>query len=74
MADCIDQMQNSNQIKSYDTLADSLVAPAQQQFLATFSCFSRTQMGGEIFVGYTSYKSFIKGSSGPGHVALLCVQ
>lgn len=37
---CIDQMQNSNQMKSYDTLADSSVAPAQQ-LLASFSCATR---------------------------------
>lgn len=37
---CIDQMQNYNQIKSYDILADSRVAPAQQ-LLASFSCVTR---------------------------------
>lgn len=46
----------------------------RKQFLAGFSRVSRTQMGGQIFVGYNPSEASIRGSSGRGRVALLGVQ
>lgn len=75
MAVCIDRRQNSYQIKSYDSLADSLVAPARTSYIENNSWrvsvkFHARRWAGRYLLGIAPVSPPLEGPVGVA--ALLC--
>lgn len=69
MAVCVDHMQNSYQIKSYDSLADSLVAPARATYIENNSWrvsveFHARRWAGRYLLGITPVRPPLEGPVG----------